>query len=299
MWRFRGPSVVKANPMHIAVLCAAIVVGGLSAPAWAHSELQHQRLELASGRTVEARIRIPVTAGAAPYPALMLFGGFRGAARVLDAVPQDLPLIVASFDYPFDAPRRFRFPQSFADLPALGRGIDDTGDGIAQLTAHLRARPDVDAHRISIVGASLGAPFAVRAAADLQLPGVILVHGFGDLRRVIAHQFIHKLEPRLGVWVRWPSWGLANALAWGLGLPRPESDARRLGPEQRVLMLNAQDDQRIPRAAVEVLWHGLQASSAHVTRYDHEGTHLRGVNDARIDILVAETLSWMAQERLR
>ncbi len=286
--------------MHRVVWLAAMVMCGFGASVAAASGTSDTAsLDLVSGRRIEARIRIPAVAAAAPYPALMLFGGFRGAARVLEAVPEDVPLIVASFDYPFEAPRRFRFPQSLGDLPALGRGIDDTRDGIAQLTAHLRAHPKVDARRISIVGASLGAPFAVNAAVDLQLPGLILVHGFGDLRRVIAHQFVYKLEPRLGAWVRWPSWGLANALTWGLQLPRPESDARRLGPGQRVLMLNAQEDQRIPRQAVETLWQGLQASSAQVARRDHEGPHLQGIDDVRIKTLVAEALRWMAQEELR
>ncbi len=274
---------------------AAALLGGLAAAAPRVDELS---IELASGRELVAQIRIPENAPG-PLPAVMLFGGFRGASTVLDAVPADLALVAASFDYPFDPPRDFEFPQGFAQLPALSRGIDETFEGIRRLTAQLRTRPDVDPQRITIVGASLGAPFAVVAAAELGLPGLVVVHGFGDLPGVIAQQFIHALEPRYGSWVRGPSRAFAELLVWAYKLPSPEHHALRLQAQQRVLMIAAADDERVPPSASEVLWSGLQASAAAVERIDEPGAHLRGDDDPRIARFVRQATDWMSRSGLR
>lgn len=279
------------------VVTAALVLLGASTAEAAQRRVSVP-IQLDSGRVLEAQLRMPADS-VGPQPVVMLFGGFRGAATVLDAVPADLPLIAVSFDYPFDPPRRFRFPQSFGDLPALGRGIDETFEGIAKLTTVLRARDDVDASRMTIVGASLGAPFAVIAADQLALPGVVVVHGFGELRRVIAHQLIRKWEPRYGTWTRAPAWGLANALAWGFGLPVPERHAAALHINQRALMIVAEEDELIPRAATEALWIALQDSQAQVERGEHPGPHLQGSDDPRIAELVATALEWMSRVGLR
>lgn len=274
-----------------------LLCGLIAGEAAAQARTDTVALTLDSGRIVEARVRVPA-ACALSCPAVMLFGGFRGAARVLDAVPAEAPLIAASFDYPFDPPRKFRFPQSFGDLPAVKDGIDDSFEGIERLTAHLRTRPEVDASRVTIIGASLGTPFAVTAAADHGIPGLVLIHGFGELRRVIAHQFIRKLEPRVGAWIRGPAWGLSNALVWGMRLPAPERDARKLQAGQRVLMVAAREDEQIPPLASEALWRGLQASSARIERIDHDGAHLRGIDDLRVVEMVGIALDWMRREDL-
>ncbi len=274
---------------------ASALLGGMAAAAPHVDELS---IRLASGRELAAQIRVPGNAQG-QVPAIMLFGGFRGASTVLDAMPADLALIAASFDYPFDPPREFDFPQGLAQLPAMDRGIDETFEGIRLLTAALRARPDVDPRRITIVGASLGAPFAVVAAAELGLPGLVVVHGFGDLPGVIAQQFIHALEPRYGSWVRGPSRALAGLLVWAYELPAPEEHAQRLQAQQRALMIVAADDELIPFRASEALWSGLQASAATVERIDETGAHLRGSDDPRIAGIVLQATDWMGRSGLR
>lgn len=284
--------------MKAMVMMLVLLLAGLAAiPAQAGME-ERLDLRLEDGRRLEVQLRKPAQ-HTQPLPVVLLFGGFRGAATVLDAVPAGLPLIAASFDYPFDPPRTFRFPHSLRDVPALGRGIDQTFEGIAVLVAHLRSRADVDPQRITIVGASLGAPFAVISAAELELPGLVVVHGFGEVRRVIAHQFIRKLEPRLGVWVRAPAWSLANVLVWGYRLPAPERYAPRLQASQQALMIAAAEDELIPQRATETLWKAMQSSQARIERRDHAGDHLRGIRDPRITQLVASALNWMEQAQLR
>jgi dienelactone hydrolase len=278
------------------VLLVAALLTPLSSLA-ATRVVEQVAFTLASGRELVAEIRRP--AGETSLPAVMLFGGFRGAATVLDAVPQNLPIAAASFDYPFDPPREFVFPDTFAHIPAMARGIDETFEGIRMLSAHLRARDDIDDTRITIVGASLGAPFATVSAAELQLPGLVIVHGFGEIRHVIGHQLRHAFERRGRTWLRGPAQGLANVLTWGFRLPAPERYASKLGAEQRALMIVAGDDELIPQRATEALWRALQSSDARVERIDEVGGHLRGVGDPRIGELVGTAMDWMQRNSLR
>lgn len=253
---------------------------------------------LASGRQLVAEIRYPANTTRA-LPAVMLFGGFRGAVTVLDAVPQHLPIAAASFDYPFDPPRSFVFPDTLRDIPAMARGIDETFEGIRQLSAHLRGRDDIDDSRITIVGASLGAPFATISAAELELPGLVIVHGFGKIRHVIGHQLTQAAKRRGHEWLRWPAQGFANLLTWGLRLPAPERYASKLAAGQRALMMVAGDDELIPQHATDALWSALQASDARVERMDEAGGHLRGIRDPRIGELVDTAMDWMQRNDLR
>jgi hypothetical protein len=285
MWHCRRPD---------ALLLALL----LAAPAAGARSIERVEFTLDSGRVLGAEIRRPAdTPG--PLPAVMLFGGFRGAATVLDAVPGDLPIAAVSFDYPFDPPRKFVFPDTLAHVPAMARGIDETFEGIRRLSAHLRARDDIDEARMTIVGASLGAPFATISAAELDLPGLVIVHGFGKLRHVIGHQLRHAAERRGHAWLRWPAQGLANLLTWGFRLPAPERYAPRLDADQRALMIVAGDDELIPAHATESLWSALQASAARVERIDETGGHLRGTTDPRIAELVGTAMDWMQRNDLR
>jgi dienelactone hydrolase len=120
----------------------------------------------------------------------MLFGGFQGAARVLDLIDgAKLPpsVLLASFDYPFKPPRRFSFPGSLQYAPDVKRMMSETVEGIVWLARELARRPDVDPNRITVIGASLGAPFVIEAAArEPLIRGVALIHGSGGCSACVA-----------------------------------------------------------------------------------------------------------------
>lgn len=290
MWRCRRLEVpLKAS------LAATLLLIAQTASA---RVIERVEFTLASGRILAAEMRYPANARGT-LPAVMLFGGFRGAATVLDAVPQELPIVATSFDYPFDPPRDFVFPDTLRDVPAMARGIDETFEGIRRLSEHLRAREDIDDARITIVGASLGAPFATISAAEMKLPGLVIVHGFGEVRHVIGHQLARAAERRGIGWLRGPAQGFANLLTWGFRLPAPERYAPQLAGHQRALMIVAGDDELIPEHATETLWSALQMSDARVERIDEVGGHLRGIRDPRIGALVGTAMAWMRRNDLR
>lgn len=269
-------------------------------PAVAQAQHREEKLPLLldDGRKLEATLRLPPDAQGR-LPAVMLFGGFRNAATVLDRVKSGRPMIWATFDYPFEPPRKFRLPQSLKVAPQMRAAIHGTFEGVGKLYDALRAHPQVDAARITVVGASAGAPFATVGAARHGIPGVVLVQGFGKVPRVVQHLFVRKYEPKWGAWVRGPAWLLAAWITWYCDIPPIEDYAAQLRASQKVLVIAADNDELIPKPASEALWTGLQQSAAPRERVVLPGGHLGIGDDARLvaDVL-QRSLAWMEQAGL-
>ena len=254
-------------------------------------------LTLDDGRTLTAQLRIPLEAQG-KLPALMLFGGFRNAATVLDRVHTERPVIWASFDYPFEAPRKFEFPDSLKLAPQMRAAIHGTFEGVGKLYAQLKTHPEIDPARITVVGGSAGAPFAIVGAAQHGIPGVVLVQGFGDATRVVQHLLARKYEERWGAWARGPAWLLASWILWYCEAPDIVAHARALKPQQKVLLITAQEDDFIPKEAGEVLWKALQESDAQHERIELPGRHLRAGSAEQIADILQRALVWMEQNGL-
>jgi dienelactone hydrolase len=275
-----------------------LLVAALAWPGTGAAADEKLPLTLDDGRVVEATIRIPDNAQG-QLPALMLFGGFRRAAKVLDRVQTDRPVIWATFDYPFEPRRKFTFPGSLADAPEARAAIHGSFDGVTKLYRALAQHPRVDPARITVVGASAGAPFATVGAAREPIPGVILVQGNADVPLVIENLIARKYVEKHGEWVRTPARWLARWINWYCEIPDIAAQARQLRSTQKVLMITATQDDFIPKAATESLWTALEASAAKRERIDIEGIHL-GVGDdsARIADILERSMKWMAKEGL-
>lgn len=223
-------------------------------------------------------------------PAVIVLGGFETAGRVLDLLDPKKPVVLASFDYPFDGSKKFKFPRSLGDGGKLKAGIPRTLAAITELNARLRARAQVDPAKVCVLGASFGAPFALRAAAqDPKVSCVVLVHGFADVKGTMRH----RLRQQWGFWGAVPAW-LVSRLAWlYLRPPRPERDAASLRAGQRVLVIEAGQDTIIPAASRELLWRSLKSSQADVSRIVMPGDHLRPGSDAQIQEIMRLVGEWL------
>jgi hypothetical protein len=281
------------RPRLARVIALALALAAPAAPA----RTETLALALDDGRTLDAQLRIPDHAQR-PLPTLMLFGGFRRAAKVLDLVHADRPVIWATFDYPFE-PRKFRFPSSLRHAPEARAAIHGAFDGVGKLYQALARHPAVDAARITVVGTSAGAPFATVGAARHPIPGVILVQGFGDVTAVIEHLVLRKYRPKYGDGVARPARWLAEWINWYCEIPDIAAQARRLRASQRVLVFTASQDDFIPKPATESLWAALEQSQARHERIDIEGLHL-GVGDdsERIADILTRAMRWMEREGL-
>ena len=280
-------------------LRALVILGCVLASAAQAAEYREQQIPLTldDGRTLTAQLRIPLEAQG-KLPAVMLFGGFRNAATVLDRVQTDRPVIWASFDYPFEAPRKFEFPGSLKLAPQMRTAIHGSLDGVGKLYAQLKTHSQVDPARITVVGGSAGAPFAIVGAAQHGIPGVVLVQGFGDARRVVQHLLARKYEERWGAWARGPAWLLATWILWYCEVPDIAAHARALKPPQKVLMIAAQQDDFIPKEAGEALWKALQESDAQHERIELPGRHLRAGSADQIADILQRALAWMEKNGL-
>lgn len=295
--RPRSPLKPGLIPSWSKYAAVALVWAMTACPAAASAATDELTLSLDSGREVAVWLRNDAPS-AMPQAAVILLGGFQRGGGAIDLVTTELPVIWVGMDYPYDPPRKFIFPGSLRHLPDFSTAVDETLEALLKLVARLRARPDVDADRIVIIGASAGAPFATIAAAQAQIPSVIIVQGFGNLSAVVAQQFILRWQPKYGDWVVRPAHWLARVLVWGLGLPQPERYAARYTADQRVLFIDAVQDERIPASATEALWQAIEATPAQADRHRLAGGHLSGAGDPLIDEIVRTGAQWMESNGL-
>lgn len=273
----------------------------LAAPAFAAAPTRDEQanLVLDDGRVITATIRRRDDPMPRRRPAIMLFGGFQGAATVLDRVQADRDLVWATFNYPFDPPRKFHFPSSLRYAPEAQAAVRGSFDGVVKLYEALKKRGDVDPRRITVVGASAGSPFATVGAARAGIPGLILVQGFGETTEVFRNVLARKYRKKYGGWVDAPAGWLACWLTWYLEVPDIAAHARQLKAGQKVLLFTAAQDDFIPKESTELLWSALEESAAYRERVDLQGLHL-GVGDdrARIAEILEHALRWLERNDL-
>lgn len=261
---------------------------------------ERSTLTLPSGRKLEARILVP--SGKAReggrFASVMVFGGFQEAGKVLELVDTPEPVVLASFDYPFDGSRSFRFPQSLTLIPEAKRTIHETVEGIGLLAQLLSRREDVDPQRITVLGASLGAPFAVLAAErSSSIQGLAVVHGFGDVPLMLRGELLRV--SKLPSWISHPLfWAVSELGWWYLGIESPESAARRLRIGQKVLVIEAENDSLVPFDVRKSFGEAFSASGARVSRVSHPGDHLRRGSQRMIRQIMGMVGDWMWRERL-
>lgn len=307
----------------VPVLCHAIQARSLPPEVmWAHLQAEQEKNDpkraptaqevsiqftveevsftLQNGKTLTGRLLVPVREDKkSRLPVLSVFGGLERAAKVLELIHPKVPVIVASFDYPFDAPRKFVFPDSLKFAPVAKQAVADMLEGISELHSALKKRDDVDASKITVVGASFGAPFALAAAADdPSISGVVIVHGFGDVPGTVQHQLLRKWIPRYGAFARPMAWFLSNVGWLYLNGPAPESSARRLTSRQRLFMIAAEEDTFIPTASTEKLWSAIESSPAQRERLLMPGDHLQPGADALIEKITSQITDWMTRAEL-
>jgi fermentation-respiration switch protein FrsA (DUF1100 family) len=206
-----------------------------------------------SGLGVEMAIRRPAADEPNPLrrPLFIVLGG---AVRGKDAgklIGDTRGAIFASIKYPYDGNLRATGAiEVLQQVPAIRRAFYDTPPAVQLALDYLLSRPDVDSTRIEMVGASFGAPFATIAAArDTRITRLWLAHGGGDSYALLEHNLQRDIP---NATLRAPLAHLANVLISG---PRftPEAWIAQVAPRP-VMMLNAAEDEQIPRRSVELLY---------------------------------------------
>lgn len=247
---------------------------------------QEVALTSATGLSVRVAVRRPTPApgDTARRTLFLLLGGHergRGAAAL---VTDTRGTVVASFDYPFDGNHRAKGLAVVAQVPAIRRALYDSPPAVTLALDYLLGRPDVDAARVELVGASFGASFATIAAArDPRVTRLWIAHGGGKPMAMINAGLEREIPFAP---LRWPVAGLATLLASG---PRfaAERWVGRVSPRP-VVMLNALEDEKIPRASVEALWNAAREPKSQVWL---PGPHMQGSRQEVLRALVDTVMS--------
>lgn len=213
----------------------------------AGARLEDLRLVSTSGLVARCMLRSP-SATADLRPAFLIAAGYESGRRAV-TFPDERAVVLLACDYPLQLPTDLRGATFWRDLPALRRGILDTPATLLLALDYLAGRADVDSASIAVVGASVGVPPAVVAAAlEPRAKGAAFLYGGGDLPLLFAHNV------DLGAAWRNRLTRLAVAI-----LTHPVEPARYAGAiaPRPVLVVNAPQDPFIPRASAEALHRAL------------------------------------------
>ena len=217
--------------------------------------VDHVVLAAESGLEVTLAVKRPIGAppdcgGDARRPAVILLGGHRTGERAVHLVNDTRGTVVAALAYPFEGNHRVKGVAIVGEVPAIRRAVLDTPAALMLAVDYLAQIPCVDSTRIEAVGVSLGAPFAVIAGAmDRRISRVWAVHGAGGIYTPLEFNLRRQLGSRAG---SIPLAALGSLLLSGERLA-PERWASEIAPRPLV-MINALDDERIPRHSVERLY---------------------------------------------
>lgn len=200
-----------------------------------------------SGVTVPMLVKRPVTDSAAPL--VLILGGHatgRDAARL---IPDTRGRVVVALSYPYTGPHRMKGLEVVKWAPDIRQALHDTPPAIQLALDWLLQQPWVNTREVHGVGASLGTPFmTVAAAIDPRITHLWSVHGAGRSRDLLAHNAKESMPaifaPLAGA--------LADVIVGGPYLT-PEKWVQRVAPRP-FTMLNATEDERLPRPAIDALY---------------------------------------------
>ena len=228
-----------------------------------------------SGLITSMRVVRPANSQS-PLPVLLILGGHRTGSDAVDLLGSSTGRAIVALDYPYDGPERVRgLIATLSILPDIRQAFLDTPPSVSLALDWLSQQPWADRERISLVGASLGVPFAATAAArDERVSVLMLVHGAADnrlwLEANLARRIDHAwLQPTLATILHWVAYG-------------PVFDTRErvaaVAPRP-VLIVGARDDERTPAGQTEELFEA--AGEPKKLRWT-EGQH---VEPGRIEII--------------
>ena len=215
-------------------------------------ELRDVRLRAKSGIEVELTVKRRLS-DANPdtrRPLALVLGGHRTARSAVKFIPDAGDMIVAALSYPYAGEPRPDALEFVRDIPNIRQAFLDTPPAIMLALDYLLAQPDVDSSWVELVGVSLGGPFVTIAAAlDERISRVWVVHGsagsYGPLEVSMRREI-----PIPGL--RHAAAALSALIINGPSMA-PERWAPRVSPRPFV-MVNARDDERMPRELVDRLF---------------------------------------------
>ena len=284
---FRSPIEMRCRVAACGLFAATLGVwpGGLAAatrPVSGPPEITRTWLRTAAGDSARATVRIPRGTPSGSACAVVIAGGFGSGWLAAERIDPGPGVVLLSVDYPFEGPRRgIPAPEFLRRALEFRRALNAMDDLLLEGCRYAIERPEVDSSRVLVVGASLGVPFALRAAArEPRFKGVALLYGSADIGDWVARNL--KDVPR---WLR-PLAGWLVAVAFRHY--EPASLIRHVSPRP-VLLLNARGDQRVSEEKAKELY---EAAGEPKEQIWLDGGHMRLSNTELVTRLLGMTMRW-------
>ena len=239
------------------------------------------------GRKTRGNMRIPPGSNG-PFPAVMILAGQHTGARATRLITLEKKAVLCAMDYP-SYPERMSNPAAVLSMIRHMRSAAFRATGMAfNVLDYLCSRPEVDPDRITVLGASFGVPFAVIAALDNRVKGVVLIYGAGDLEELIDWNLRRKVRFA-------PLRILSSRILGTLTCPfEPTAYIGRFS-SRPLLMINSSRDEKIPVSCVRLLFN--QANSPKELVWLNTG-HIHPSNRELIDSLTRISSDWLVKKNL-
>ena len=212
-------------------------------------EIQVVRVAATSGLALDLTIRRYPGDDTRPLPLVVILGGHHTGRNAVRLLGDTRGTVVAALSYPFTGDPRPDALTFLRDIPKIRAAFLDTPPAVMLALDYLLKRPDVDTTHVEAVGVSLGAPFmCIAGALDPRLTRVWVLHGSGGSYAPLEQNIRRTIPAPLSALAA----GIANVILAGPRLA-PERWVTRIAPRPFV-MVNAEGDERLPRASVEELF---------------------------------------------
>jgi len=236
------------------------------------------RLIATSGLAVELVVRRAVADSGRRLPLAIILGGPLTGREAARLVGDTRGIVVAAISYPFTGNPRPDAPTFLREIPRIRAAFLDTPPAIMLALDYLLRLPGVDTSHVEAIGVSLGAPFVcIAGALDSRITRVWAIHGSGG-----SYQ---PLEANMRRTIRFTPVRMVAAAAANVIISGPRLDpvrwVGRIAPRSFV-MVNATDDERLPRSAVDALYRAAREPKEQVWM---TGAHVHG-DSATINRLV-------------
>jgi dienelactone hydrolase len=208
------------------------------------------RLTATSGLVVNIVVRRALADSGRVLPLAIILGGPYTGREAGRLVGETRGIVVAAISYPFAGNPRPDAATFLREIPQIRAAFLDTPPAIILALDYLLRLPGVDPSQVEAIGVSLGAPFVcIAGALDSRITRVWAVHGSGG-----SYQ---PLKANMRRTIRFTPLRVVAAAAANVIIAGPRLDpvrwVGRIAPRPFV-MVNATDDERLPRAAVDALY---------------------------------------------